>query len=114
MLTGNAVSSMTLVISPLGDRVSLQDADEWVKTYCGIRVRYSYQLLTTGFSASAEIIEPVEASIVYTHIHTDLPAPVSHAQIEEEFIGELSNTQHWRADSAERSHKKLGRFRSAS
>jgi hypothetical protein len=52
------------------------DYDEWIKTLPGsMKVRYSYQLLTTGFSASAEILEPVDAIMVNTHIHIDLPAP---------------------------------------
>lgn len=58
-----------------------------------MKVRYSYQLLATGFSASAEI---VEASMVYTHTHIDYPAPINGVQIEVEFIDELANVKHWR------------------
>jgi hypothetical protein len=59
-----APSSIRLVTSPPGDCVSLPESDEWVKTFRGMKVRYSYQLLATGFSASAEI---VEASGLYPH-----------------------------------------------
>ena len=68
-----------------------QDYDEWIKRLPDARkVRYSYQLLTAGFSASAEILEPVEAKMIYTHIHTDIPAPVNREQIEAEFAEDLS------------------------
>jgi hypothetical protein len=87
---------MRLVTSPPGDRVSLPESDEWIKTFGRMKVRYSYQLLATGFSASAEIVEPVEASMVYTHTHIDYPAPINRVQIEEEFIDELANVKHWR------------------
>jgi hypothetical protein len=57
--------------------VALQEFDEWTqKLPDGKKIRYSYQLLTTGFSASAEVVEAVDATMVYTHIHTDLPAVV--------------------------------------
>ena len=67
------------------------DSDEWTKTLRGMKVRFSYQLLTAGFSASAEIIEPVDAMMVYTHTHVDLRAPANRAQIEAEFADELAN-----------------------
>jgi hypothetical protein len=71
--------------------VALQEYDEWIKRLPdGKKIRYSYQLLTTGFTASAEIIEPVDATMVYTHTHTDLPSPADRAQIEAEFAGELA------------------------
>lgn len=44
------------------------DSDEWVKKLpSGLVVRYSYQVLTSGFSASTEVIEPPGAVMVYTH-----------------------------------------------
>ena len=69
------------------------DSDEWIKTLRGMKVRYSYQLLTAGFSASAEILEPVDATMVYTHTHTDLPAPADRAQIEAAFADQLLKAQ---------------------
>jgi hypothetical protein len=88
--------------------VALQEYDEWIKKLLdGKKIRYSYQLLTSGFSASAEIIEPADATMVYTHTHTDLPAPADRAQIEAEFADELA--EHRRGDDAP-----LGRYRSAS
>ena len=54
-----------------------------------IQGAYSYQLLITGFSTSAEIIEPADATMVYNHTHTDLPPPADRAQIEAEFANEL-------------------------
>jgi hypothetical protein len=99
---------MRLVTSPSGGGVPLHESDEWVKTFGEIKVRYSYQLLTTGFSASAEILEPVDAAMVYTHTHINLPAPINRAQIEEEFMHELSHAGQWRAAA------KPGRYRSAS
>ena len=70
--------------------MAVQEYDEWTKTLPGgMKVRYSYQLLTTGFSASAEILEPVDATMVYTHTHIDLPAPADRVQIEAEFADEL-------------------------
>ena len=83
-------------------------SEEWTKTLRGMKVRYTYQLLTTGFSASAEIVEPVDAPMVYTHTHVDLPAPADRAQIEAEFADELAKAEHPRADA------NLGRYRSAS
>jgi hypothetical protein len=71
--------------------MAVQEYDEWInKLPGGKKVRYSYQLLTTGFSASAEILEPVDATIIYTHTHTDLRAPADRAQIEAEFADELT------------------------
>jgi hypothetical protein len=70
--------------------MAAQDYDEWIKTLPGgINVKYSYQLLTAGFSASAEILEPADATMVYTHTHIDLPAPADRAQIEAGFADEL-------------------------
>jgi hypothetical protein len=70
--------------------VADQEYDEWIKKLpCGKRVRYSYQLLTTGYSASAEILEPVDATMIYTHTHTDLQAPASRERIEAEFADDL-------------------------
>ncbi len=78
------------------------DSDEWTKTLRGMKVRYRYQLLTSGFSASAEIVEPVDAKIVYTHTHVDLPAPANRAQIEAEFADELANKEAQVASSSMR------------
>lgn len=70
--------------------MAVQEYDEWIKTLPdGKKVRYSYQLLTAGYSASAEILEPSEATMVYTHIHTDLPPPADRAQVESEFANDL-------------------------
>jgi hypothetical protein len=81
--------------------VALQEYDEWIKKLPdGKKIRYSYQLLTTGFSASAEIVEPVDATMVYTHTHIDLPAPADRAQIEAEFADELAKAEHRRGDDA--------------
>ena len=74
-----------------------QEYDEWIKKLPdGKKIRYSYQLLTTGFSASAEILEPVDATMVYTHTYVDLPAPADRAQIEAEFADELAKTERHR------------------
>jgi hypothetical protein len=74
--------------------MAAQDYDEWIKTFPGgMKVRYSYQLLSTGFSASAEILGPVDAAMVYTHTHTDLPPPPGRAQIEAEFICEITRAE---------------------
>ena len=90
--------------------MALQEYQEWIKKLPdGKKIRYSYQLLTTGFSASAEILEPVDATMVYTHTHTDLPAPADRAQIEAEFADELLKSK-----DALRSYAPLGRYRSAS
>jgi hypothetical protein len=73
--------------------MTAQEYDEWIKTLAGgMKVRYSYQLLTTGFSASAEILEPVDATMVYTHTYVDLPAPADRAQIEAEFAQDLKGS----------------------
>jgi hypothetical protein len=70
--------------------VAVQEYDEWIKELpSGKKVRYTYQLLTTGFSASAEVLEPVDTTMVYTHTHVDLRAPADRAQIEAEFADEL-------------------------
>ncbi len=64
--------------------------DEWIKKMPnGKKVRYSYQLLIAGFSASMEILEPLDA-MVYTHTHVDLPALADRTQIEAEFADELA------------------------
>jgi len=48
--------------------VAVQECDEWIEKLAdGKKVRYSYQLLTAGLSASAEILDPVDAMMVYTH-----------------------------------------------
>lgn len=69
-----------------------------------MKVRYSYQLLTAGFSASAEIIEPVNAMMVYTHTHVDDLAPANREQIEAEFADELTNKEARVASSANDRH----------
>jgi len=80
-----------LVTSPPVNGVANQESDEWIKTFpSGRKVRYSYQLLIAGFSASAEILEPAAAAITYTHIHADLPGPTNRAQIEAEFVDDLA------------------------
>lgn len=89
--------------------MTLPESDEWIKTLPCMKVRFSYQRLTTGFSVSAEILEPVEATMVYTHTHVDLPAPTNRAHIEEEFGDELAKVEHWRIARAHR-----GKYRSAS
>jgi hypothetical protein len=74
--------------------VAVQEYDEWIKKLPdGKKVRYSYQLLTAGFSASAEILEPVEAQMIYTHTHTDVQAPADRAQIEAEFAEDLTKSE---------------------
>jgi hypothetical protein len=91
--------------------VALQEYDEWIKKLPdGKKIRYSYQLLTTGFSASAEIIESADGMMVYTHTHTELPPPTDRAQIEAEFADELLKKK----DALKRSYAPLGRYRSAS
>ena len=90
--------------------MALQEYDEWIKKLPdGKKIRYSYQLLTAGFSASAEIVDPVDATMIYTHTHTDLPASADRAQIESEFADDLAKAEHRRGDDAP-----LGRYRSAS
>ena len=91
--------------------MALQEHDEWIqKLPDGKKVRYSYQLLIAGFSASAEILEPVDATMVYTHTHVDLPAPADRAQIEADFAEELLKSK----DALKRSYAPVGRYRSAS
>jgi hypothetical protein len=89
--------------------VALQEFDEWTKKLPdGKKIRYSYQLLTTGFSASMEIL--ALDAMIYTHTHTDLLPPVNRAQIEAEFADELAKVDtHRRGDDAP-----FGRYRSAS
>ena len=89
--------------------MTLPESDEWIRTLPGMKVRFSYQRLITGFSVSAEILEPVEATMVYTHTHVDPPVPANRAEIEDEFVGELTKGEHWRVAYAH-----LGRHRSAS
>jgi hypothetical protein len=90
--------------------VAVQEYDEWVKRLPdGKKIRYSCQLLTTGFTASAEIVEPFDATMVYTHTQTDLPAPADRAQIEAEFADELLKVK----DALKRSYAPVGRYRSA-
>jgi len=89
--------------------VALQEFDEWTqKLPNGKKIRYSYQLLTTGFSASAEVVEAVDATMVYTHIHTDLPAPADRGQVEAEFADGLA-----KAEALKRSNAAQRRYRSA-
>jgi hypothetical protein len=89
--------------------VALQEYDEWVKKLPnGKKVRYSYQLLTAGFSASMEILD--FDAMIYTHTHIDLPAPADRAQIEAEFADELAKAEMHRRGV----YAPLGRFRSAS
>ena len=91
--------------------MALQEYDEWIKKLPdGRKVRYSYQLLNAGFSASMEILEPVEATMVYTHTRIDLPAPADRAQIEAEFADELAKAEMHRRGV----YAPLGRYRSAS
>jgi hypothetical protein len=72
--------------------VAAQDSDEWIKTLTdGRKVRFSYQLLLSGYSASAEIMEPGDAAIIYTHTYTDLRAYVGREQIEAEFAEDLTH-----------------------
>jgi hypothetical protein len=69
-----------------------RDYDEWIKQLpTGYSVKYSCQLLTSGFSASAEIVDPVEAAMVYTYTCTDRPAPAHREEVEEQFAKELTN-----------------------
>jgi hypothetical protein len=91
--------------------VAVQEYDEWIKKLPdGKKIRYSYQLLTTGYSASAEILEPVDATMVYTHTYIDLPAPADRAQIEAEFADERARAEMHRKGV----YAPLGRYRSAS
>jgi hypothetical protein len=91
--------------------VALQEHDEWIKKLPdGKKVRYSYQLLIAGFSASVEILEPVDATMVYTHTHIDLPAPADRPHIEAEFSDELAKAEMHRRGV----YAPLGRYRSAS
>ena len=72
--------------------MAVQEYKEWSKKLPdGRSVRYSCQLLTSGFTASAKILEPV--TMIYTHTHIDLPAPADRAQIEAEFAEELAKTE---------------------
>ena len=91
-LTATTLDSMGIVTVLAGESaMAVQEYDEWIKKLPGgKKVRYSYQLLTTGFSASAEVLEPVGATMVYTHTHTDYPLPPDRAQIEAEFTEDLS------------------------
>jgi hypothetical protein len=74
--------------------MAFPEHDEWIKkSPGGKRIRFSYQLLTTGFSASAEILEPVDCTMIFTHTHIDLPPPADRAQIEDEFAGELTRNE---------------------
>jgi len=70
--------------------VAIQDYDEWIKKLPdGKGVRFSYQLLVSGFSASAEILEASDVVMIYTHTRTDLPPPAGREQIEAEFAEDL-------------------------
>ena len=94
-LTPTTLDSMGIVTVLAGEcAMAVQEYDEWIKQLPGgKKVRYSYQLLTTGFSASAQILEPIDATMVYTHTHTDLPAPADRAQIEAEFADDLTEAE---------------------
>jgi hypothetical protein len=86
----------------------VQEYDEWIrKLPDGKKIRYSYQLLTAGFSASMEILD--FDAMIYTHTHIDLPAPADRAQIEAEFADELA-----KAEALKRSYAPQRRYRSAS
>jgi hypothetical protein len=50
-------------------------------------------LLTAGFSASAEILEPPDATMVYTQIYADLPPPADREQIEAESGEDLTKAE---------------------
>ena len=70
--------------------MAAQDYDEWTKALPdGKKVRFSYQLLISGYSASARIIDPAVGAMIYTHTHTVLPAPAGRKQIEAEFAEDL-------------------------
>jgi hypothetical protein len=88
--------------------VPVQEYDEWIKKLDGKKVRYSYQLLIAGFSASMEILESADA-MIYTHTHIDLPPPADRAQIEAEFAAELA-----KAEMHRRVYAPKRRYRSAS
>jgi hypothetical protein len=89
--------------------VPVQEYDEWIKQLSnGKKVRYSYQLLIAGFSASMEIL--ALDAMIYTHTHTDLPPPADRAQIEAEFADELAKAEMHRRGV----YAFLGRYRSAS
>ena len=49
--------------------MALQEYDEWIKKLHGKKMRFSYQVLTTGFSASMEILD--FDAMIYTHTHID-------------------------------------------
>jgi hypothetical protein len=88
--------------------VPVREYDEWItKLPDGRKVRFSCQLLIVGFSASMEMLKSSDATI-YTHTHTDLPAPTDRAQIEAEFADDLAKAKHRRGVYA------LARYRSAS
>lgn len=90
--------------------MALHEYDEWIKKLPdGKKIRFSYQVLTTGFTASAEILEPADAAMIHTHTQTDLPPPADRAQIEADFADELA-----RAEALKRSYASQRRYRSAS
>jgi hypothetical protein len=99
-LTLENAGSIRPVTILAGERMAVHESDEWINTLRGMKVRYSYQLLTTGFSASAEILEPVHAAMIYTHTHVDVSVPANRAQIEAEFADELANKEAQVASSA--------------
>ena len=89
--------------------MAVQEYNEWIKKLPdGKKVRYSCQLLSSGFTASAEILEPV--TMVYTHTHIDLPTPADRAKIEAEFADELAKEAMQRRGV----YALVGRYRSAS
>jgi hypothetical protein len=74
--------------------MAVQESDEWIKELRGgKKVRYTYQLLTSGFSASAKVLEPVESTMVYTHTHPDLLPPADRSQVEAEFADDLTKAE---------------------
>jgi hypothetical protein len=73
--------------------MAVQESDEWIEQLSdGRKVKYRYQLLTIGFSASAQILDSVDAVMVYTHTHTNVRPPADRAQIEAEFVEELTDS----------------------
>jgi hypothetical protein len=58
-----------------------------------------------------EILEPVDATIVFIHTYIDLPAPADRAQIEAEFADELAKAE---MHDRRAVYAPLRRYRSAS
>jgi hypothetical protein len=88
----DSIGSITVLAGEYG--MAVQESDEWIKELPGgKKVRYTYQLLTAGFSASAEVLEPVEGTMVYTHTHTYLVPPADRSQVEAEFADDLMRVE---------------------